>query len=439
MAPRQIVHGLLILSEVIIISSSLMMIIKYDRTSKKHKIWTGSKILTLKKEMKNNTYELHPILDINDMTEYNQNYESLLKHSSTNCENNYKKCGILDTYGNIMCIPEEDDCPINDIKIDLISKSEEYLYDGYKIANLYELSEGFALYYTNKKINNEIVVKIKFSDEIPRYINEKNFIFDQDSYDRYYPKGDYDSDGYDYGGYDYGGDYGGGDYGGGGDVGSGGGGFRNLDDYDDEIYGDSKMTNYIYDRFNDDINIDKSYKNIYDNFYVGNYIGFKDISNLNEYINHDLYESYFTVFPNLTADIFCYISSIVMIILIIYSFIRFCHKDIPNEGFDSSAVLSAKLMLIIPYLIIFIGYYIYIIYEYFNIYKNNNPKDLKNIKADSFIENLLEEINDRHLEKIYIIVLIILFSLAIIIFILAWILSSIFTCRYMKLLKISNT
>ena len=212
-----------------------------------------------------------------------------------------------------------------------------------------------------------------------------------------------------------------------------------MEDYDDEIYGDSKMTNYIYDRFNDDINIDKSYKNIYDNFYVGNYIGFKDISNLNEYINHDLYESYFTVFPNLTADIFCYISSIVMIILIIYSFIRFCHKDIPNEGFDSSAVLSAKLMLIIPYLIIFIGYYIYIIYEYFNIYKNNNPKDLKNIKADSFIENLLEEINDRHLEKIYIIVLIILFSFAMIIFILAWILSSIFTCRYMKLLKISNT
>ena len=80
-----------------------------------------------------------------------------------------------------------------------------------------------------------------------------------------------------------------------------------MDDYDDdEIYGDSKMTNYIYDRFNDDINIDKSYKNIYDNFYVGNYIGFKDISNLNEYINHDLYESYFTVFPNSTFNsIFC--------------------------------------------------------------------------------------------------------------------------------------
>lgn len=70
-----------------------------------------------------------------------------------------------------------------------------------------------------------------------------------------------------------------------------------MDDYDDdEIYGDSKMTNYIYDRFNDDINIDKSYKNIYDNYYVGNYIGFKDISNLNEYINHDLYESYLLCF-----------------------------------------------------------------------------------------------------------------------------------------------
>ena len=145
-------------------------------------------------------------------------------------------------------------------------------------------------------ITNMTEYDSKFSEEIPRYINEANFIFDKDSYDRYYPKGDYDSDGYDYGGYDYGGDYGGGDYGGGGDVGSGGGGFRNLDDYDDEIYGDSKMTNYIYDRFNDDINIDKSYKNIYDNFYVGNYIGFKDISNLNEYINHDLYELYLLCF-----------------------------------------------------------------------------------------------------------------------------------------------
>ena len=70
-----------------------------------------------------------------------------------------------------------------------------------------------------------------------------------------------------------------------------------MDNYDDdEIYGDSKMTNYIYDRFNDDINIDKSYKNIYYNYYVGNYIGFKDFSNLNEYINHDLYESYLLCF-----------------------------------------------------------------------------------------------------------------------------------------------
>ena len=40
------------------------------------------------------------------------------------------------------------------------------------VSDLYELSEGFALYYTNKKINNEIVVKIKFSDEISSYINE---------------------------------------------------------------------------------------------------------------------------------------------------------------------------------------------------------------------------------------------------------------------------
>ena len=34
-------------------------------------------------------------------------YEYLLQHSGENCEENYKKCGILDTSGNIMCIPKE--------------------------------------------------------------------------------------------------------------------------------------------------------------------------------------------------------------------------------------------------------------------------------------------------------------------------------------------
>ena len=78
------------------------------------------------------------------------------------------------------------------------------------------------------------------------------------------------------------------------------GAFRNLDDI---IYGDDKVNKYIRGKFNEEINLDKSYKKIYDNLYVGNYIGIKDDTNMFNFNNMNLYESYFTVFPNLTSDV----------------------------------------------------------------------------------------------------------------------------------------
>ena len=82
MKPRQIVHSLLILSEAIIISCCLIMIIKYDRTGSNEKIWIGSKILTLEKEMKKNNYELHPLLGISsdgELIEYLNNHNLIQK------------------------------------------------------------------------------------------------------------------------------------------------------------------------------------------------------------------------------------------------------------------------------------------------------------------------------------------------------------------------
>ena len=436
MKPRQIVHLLLIISEAIIIACCLFMIIKYNRKGWNRKIWMGSKILTMKNEMKTNNYYLYPLFRINrygENEEYPQNYEYLLKHSGKECEKNYKKCGILDTYGNIMCIPNEDECPINDIIIDLSSKNKEYLSKGYKNVHLESLEDDYDLYYTNKEIDKEIVVKMVFSDEIPRYINEDNFIFDYDTYHSSISRGsggDGGSDS-DYGG--GGGDYGGGDGGGGGgDIGSGGGGFRNLLD---TIYGDSEITSYIEERLDEDINIDKSYKYISDDLYVGNYIGFKDYSHMNDFNDMNLYKSYFNIFPNLASYVFCYFSIIFLVILIICSIVRFCHKDVPNEGFDSSAVSCAKILIILPYSIIFIGYYIYIIYEFIKIYTKRNPENLIKIKTVAFIEDLLDEIYKRNLKKIFIIMIIILFSCSLILFIFAWILSHIFTKRYIKFLK----
>ena len=160
LAPRKRVHLLLIILEAIIIIACIFMIILYSKRNsvdKYHQIWIGSKILTVNKIIKQNNYEIYPILDINsdkEIVNYNQNYESLLKHSGEQCEENYKKCGILDTLGNIMCIPKEDECPINEVIVDLNSKYDEYISKGYKVAYLEKLDEDYALYYTNKAIDN---------------------------------------------------------------------------------------------------------------------------------------------------------------------------------------------------------------------------------------------------------------------------------------------
>ena len=223
MEAEQIVSSLSIISYIIIFACCLIMIIKYDRTDSEEKVWTASKIKTLEKEIINNNVKLQPIISINSeggITEYNKNYNYLLNHAKKEtCEKKYKKCGILDTYGNKMCIPNEDECPINEIIVDSESKYNDYLSQGYQKAFLENLTEGYSIYYKNTKINNQIIVKIKFSDSIPRYIDRDNLIFDKKFFEPSEPPHE------------------------GGGVGSGfvsGGFLRNL-----EFYGDIETTSYI--------------------------------------------------------------------------------------------------------------------------------------------------------------------------------------------------
>ena len=127
-----------------------------------------------------------------------------------------------------------------------------------------------------------------------------------------------------------------------------------------------------------------------------------------------------------------------MQIYMISILIRFCHKDVPNEGFDPCCILIVKLIIIIPYLAIFIGYFVYILYKYISLYKKRNPENLLKIQADEFLKDLLSDIHDRHLKEVFVFSMIILFSCAMLFFILAWILSYIFTKRYLKFLDIAG-
>ena len=290
------------------------------------------------------------------------------------------------------------------------------------------------LFYTNETVQNQIVVKLNITNETLRYIHEGNLIFDNDTYDDYLDSlrddgGRYDRD------WDSGWDSGGGDWGGGG-IDSGGGGFRRLeDDEEDSIYGSPFITKYIRERFNDEINIDKTFRNVSDNLFAGNYLGFHDYSNYEKFSKLDLYDIYFTPFPNTTANFFNYFLIVGFIGLIIFSVTRFLHKDKPNEGFDPCSVLCGKLLIIIPYLVFYIGYFIYIVYEYCHIHKDIKPFELTEIKADPFLEDLLQEINEKHMNEELMLILIILFSSSMAIFLLAWVLSQIFTKRYLDLLN----
>ena len=181
-APRKYVHMLLIFSELIIIGIICLIMAIYTIRPKKYSkyiVWIASKILTVNKLIKQNNYEIYPILDINSNNIkkfYNQNYETLLKHSNKNREKYYKKYGLLDILGNIMCIPENEECPINEVIVDYDFKYDEYISKGYKVAFLERLSSGYNLYYTNKAINNKIVAKLDFFDTYPKYITEDNFM-----------------------------------------------------------------------------------------------------------------------------------------------------------------------------------------------------------------------------------------------------------------------
>ena len=352
----------------------LILVINEDSISGIERIWKYSKMKTIKKLLEKNNFETYPILYFdsnNNASLYKYNYQTLLANSSKQCQKAYKKCGILDTMGNIMCIPEEDICPINEVKIDLESKYISYTQQGYNYTYIQNLTDGYVLYYKNNETNNSIITDIKYSQEIPTYINIENFVLDQSSYDSYEePDDDYDYDNYEY-------------Y------------MKNksilfqrkkdrkrkalrkleLNISDLEVY------DYLKEKMKGDWNIDKSYQNIGKNIYKGNYIGFQDSSNMQQYNDLDLFGFDSNRFPNVCAYIFGWI---VLFIIVFTAGIAQCP--------------------------ISIGYLSYTLHED----SNNNLYEIidkiMNIKADLFLKNYLAEFVERKPSHDNIIALVALFS-----------------------------
>ena len=114
--------------------------------------------------------------EINGYKHYFQN--SILK--GENCSEGYKNCGKLDDMDNYLCLPINESCPINDIKI-LDERNDNLTdYESYKIGGKY-------LYFTNTSTESPIITKLKTAEgklchgrgyyhtDYPQFILDSNF------------------------------------------------------------------------------------------------------------------------------------------------------------------------------------------------------------------------------------------------------------------------
>ena len=88
--------------------------------SKKEMVYYLSKIATVKNIVKTNHQSkiFNKFNEEGNLEGINIYYQKLLQLIvNDTCKVGYKKCGILDTIGNILCIDENFDCPINQINV----------------------------------------------------------------------------------------------------------------------------------------------------------------------------------------------------------------------------------------------------------------------------------------------------------------------------------
>ena len=77
-----------------------------------------------------------------------------LENKSSNiCTIGMKKCGILDTTGNLLCLEPDQDCPIN--KVEVRAKNDPPSYKYKKL----ELNSQLDLYFTNTLVNDKVIVE----------------------------------------------------------------------------------------------------------------------------------------------------------------------------------------------------------------------------------------------------------------------------------------
>ena len=414
--------------------------------SRNEYIWFCSKILTIKKIIKDN-YDNYKIYQTFNNSNYYQglkySYYDLLKNSSKNeCGENLKQCGILDTYGNKLCLYKDYPCPINEIIIDLKEKSNEYINKGYKNISYYLLKKNYnySFYYTNTSYDKQIISTLFYAypDNINypyRFIGSHNFVFDIDAFEQKY---EYKTENI--------------------SINSNtinltiiinitnmtnnNESIKNVDelkytidiegeeDENDEIWYNvtdtktkiehrSGLRNYIEKELNkSDNNNDKNYTQIFSNIYIKNFVGFENAEQMDIFKNTD-FTIYKSIFPH-NISLFLIIVPEFLFIIVIIIYIR---KLVEDEEEKDNICKKLENFIIISginsYCLILIYFSIYFMVSCYKLNKNNKFSELKKIKADKYIEEFINEFISKYNSKGLITCSILFFLLSLICYIIS--------------------
>ena len=413
---------------ILMISIFLAIIIKYyTGFSEREYIWFCSKILTIKKMIKKNNINNLVFASVGEEGKlyYTEIYYlKLLEWTSKGkCLNGFKKCGILDTYGNPFCFPQGVECPINKVIFDLTSRLSLYQENNYD----YYLTDNRNLYFYYKigVEDSGIIVQWVSGSSQPKYINDNNFILDKDAFYECFGKPDKDDDDDDDDDYD--------------------------DDYDDDdddddddeakigaeiisgsvkFAGDliqnavkleriNKLIDYINKKINEDANIDYNFTYINNNQYVKNYIGFENLEAAKDFekIDFDVFKSrYPTNSLAILAIIFLITNFVFTLVVIIF---------LARDGELNRIIFWITAINYIPAFLIF---WIYSIVLYSMDFKNESFEIAKRIRADKYIEDFLKDFYIPFEKTGFILSIIILLTFSALLFITIFSIEPILEC-----------
>ena len=89
----------------------------------------------------------------------------LAKPNGQPCDESYKQCGILDSLGQVLCWPENEECPINQIEFSTSSSPSDN-FTNKEAVKVYPLNETTYLHTSNAEINSPVISDIVIGPEL---------------------------------------------------------------------------------------------------------------------------------------------------------------------------------------------------------------------------------------------------------------------------------